>query len=143
MKMARFICVTSCYWGPKPGHRQSWAVGEVFDGEKCDSPHFIEEETLRSGKQKQVKKDLNYMDKEPKDWTPDDMALATKKELNKVLRGKEYWFDADECMERYEKLQAKREKLAKKADLLALHNQRAVLESHIEMVDALIEDASK
>ena len=70
-------------------------------------------------------------------------AFFTKKELNKVLEGKEYWFDADECMERYEKLQAKREKLAKKADLLALHNQRTVLESHIEMVDALIEDASK
>ena len=77
--MGKYICTTSCYWGPESGKRQSWKVGETYDGDVKPCKHFESVDKVQGSR---AKKEYRFMDKEALDWTPDDMELATKKQLN-------------------------------------------------------------
>ena len=66
----------------------------------------------------------------------------SKKEMKKVLAGKEYYFHADECLERFEKISKRRDKQAKKQQKLAMLEQREMMQVQLEMIDAMLEEDS-
>lgn len=65
--------------------------------------------------------------------------FLTKKEFKKALNGKEFYFTAEECSERFEKVTAKREKESFKKALAQLQEQKAQLEENLESINALID----
>jgi len=61
--------------------------------------------------------------------------FLTKSELKKLLKGEEFYYDAKECMERFGKIVASRQKKAAKSQKAFWKDQRKVLIKQIEDMD--------
>jgi len=68
--------------------------------------------------------------------------FLNKKELKRVLGGKEVWLSAEECTEKFEKVLAKRKKAADKEAFKLLKLQREALQGQLEALDEIIEENS-
>ena len=66
--------------------------------------------------------------------------FLSKKELKVVLNGEEKYYDARECMERFERVKLSRDKKAKKQRKETLQLQKVMLTDQIELLDAALDD---